>query len=193
MGEIHAHRGRLVEQGIGAIGTGGEQLGADTQRLLRRMADAEHPLVATQAAHAPPHLIGECLQAEITVGRRQGARDRIRRSRRPLHGEERRDRFGESPCEEVLVAAMRDERRSPPDEPRGEVEAVDCVEEKQRPDALVEIRARATEGLQGLRLGEECRQVGIAAEAVHGPVAGLRVGGGDDGDEATGTHGERAS
>ena len=54
-----------------------QQLGAEPQRLIRRMADAEHPLVAAHRSHAAPNLVGQRLKSQVVIGRRQRAGDRI--------------------------------------------------------------------------------------------------------------------
>ena len=61
-----------------------EQLGAEAQRIIGRMAGAEHPLVAAHGAHAAAHLVGQRLEAERAVGGGQRAGDRgARPMRRP--------------------------------------------------------------------------------------------------------------
>ena len=54
-----------------------EQLRPDPQRLIRRVPDAEHPLVAAHRSHAPAHLVGQRLKRQIVIGNCQRTGDRI--------------------------------------------------------------------------------------------------------------------
>ena len=75
--QIHPHRRRFLEERERRPGAGRpafEQLGSDAERMVVGMPDPEHPLIATDRPHRLPHLIGERLQAKLTVGAGKGAR-----------------------------------------------------------------------------------------------------------------------
>ena len=82
-----------------------QQFGADAQRIIGGMADAEHPLVAAHRAHAAAHLVGQGLEAQRRDSRRP-ARWRWRRSApsRGLRGQEDVDGLFEAALQQVGVA-----------------------------------------------------------------------------------------
>ena len=55
--QVHAHRRALAQDWERAVGAGLEQLAAQAQRLIGRMAHAEHPLVAAHGTDATADLI----------------------------------------------------------------------------------------------------------------------------------------
>ena len=38
------------------------------QRVIGRMANPKHPLIATHGTHAAPHLVGQGLKGQIVIG-----------------------------------------------------------------------------------------------------------------------------
>ena len=110
MGEVHAHRRRLAQDREGRIaGRPLQQLGPDAQRLVGRVADAEHPLVAAHAAHAAPHLVGQGLEAQAMVRFGQRTGDGLVGPLRCLRLQEDVDGFLEPAAQQVVVAVKRDE------------------------------------------------------------------------------------
>ena len=59
-----------------------------------------------------------------------------------------------------------------------------CVEEKEGADSLVEIFRSAAEGVESVALGEEFFERGTGDEIVERAVARFRVGRGDEREEA---------
>ena len=54
-----------------------EQFAADAQRLIERMAEAEHPRIAVRGTHGAADLVGERLKSERVVGGGERARERF--------------------------------------------------------------------------------------------------------------------
>ncbi len=98
------------------------------------------------------------------------------------------NRLLEPPLEQVLVAFERNQTAGRAVclvglDPDRQVEAMQGVEEEQRSDALVQIVAAATEGVQLSSRGQQLVQRGTAAQNVQRLVAKGRVSGGDDTDQ----------
>jgi len=87
-----------------------EEFGPKAQGLVGGVAHAEHPLVAADRADAAADLVGEGLEGQAVIGRRQGAGDGVAGASGLLHGQEMVDGFFKPPAEEVFVAGERDER-----------------------------------------------------------------------------------
>ena len=189
--EVHPHGRRFAEQRKGAVLAAGEQFRADAEGVVGRMPDAKHPLVAPQRPHALADLIGERLQAEFTVADREGARDRIRRAMLLLALQKLGDRLLEPPMEQMVVAGMGNEggNAATGRQASGKVEAMDAGQEKQRPHAVVEARARMAEGLERRRLGEQFVGRRRVADTLERLVADRRLVRLDDRDQTTGNHG----
>ena len=145
---------RRIGKGASSAGAR-QQLRPDAQRLVGRVADAEHPLVAAHRAHAAPHLVGQGLEAQAVIGLGQRAGDRLARPLRCLRLQEDVDGLLEAALQQVGVAVERDEAPALHAGLAGQVEAVDGVEEEQRPHALVEVVAGAAEGVQLGALGQQ--------------------------------------
>ncbi len=110
MRQIHADRGALAQDGVGAVArVSPEQLGPDAQGVISRVAHAEHPLITAHRAHAAADLVGQRLKRQPVVSRRQGAGDGVAGAFRLLHRQEVVNGFFESALEEVLVAFEGDE------------------------------------------------------------------------------------
>ena len=73
VGEIHAHGRALAQDRMRRVAAGAQQLGPHAQRLVERMAEAEHPRIAPRGADGVAHLVGQRLEAEGVVGGREGA------------------------------------------------------------------------------------------------------------------------
>ena len=189
--EVHPHRRRFAEHRKGAVLTAGQQFGSDAKGVIGRMPDAKHPLVAPQRPHALADLIGERLQAEFTVADREGARDRVGRPMLPLALQKRSDRLLKSPMEQMVVAGMGNEGggATAGRQPSGELEAMNAGQEKKRPHAVVEARARLAEGLECRRLGEQFIGRSRGADTLERLVADRRLVRLDDRDQTTGDHG----
>ena len=154
--EVHAHRRALAQHRIEAGGgIAGGEFPADAQRLVGRVAHAEHPLVAGHAAHAAAHLVGQCLEREFLIGGGQCAGNPVARAIIVLGLEKQIDGFLEAPLQQMLVAVERNGPGLLVGEKRRQVEAVDGVEEKQRPHPVVEVVALAAEVIQRGGLGEQ--------------------------------------
>ena len=188
--QVHADGGALAQDGVGIAGTGSaEQFGAQAQRLVGGVAQAEHPAVATDLADAAPYLIGQGLKGQGAVRRRQGAGQGVARAPRRLLRQEQ--------LHGLVVAAHQQpamplERHPPAGRQVGtrrQVVAVDRGEEKEGADALVQVGGLRAEALQVGTLVEQFAQARPAAEALDGDVAHGRVRRGDDRPQSV-AHGE---
>ena len=195
MREVHSHGCRFPQDGkharsCGAVARSSEQFGPDPKGVIGRMANTKHPLVAAEAAHAAPHLIGECLEAEVSVGRRKGARDRIRRAVLPLCREECLDRLLKPAVQQMLIPLVRNQsgvslatpfaiRR----QPVRQVKPVDRIQEKQRPHAFVQVCALPPKHLKRSRLRQQLLDGQLAADSIGRAVTGVRLRRRDDRDE----------
>ena len=76
--QVHPDRGALAQDRMRCVAAAGaQQLGPDAQRLVERVAEAEHPGVAPRGPDRVAHLVGERLEPERVIGRRQRARQRF--------------------------------------------------------------------------------------------------------------------
>ena len=170
---------RIGKSGSAALRS--QQLGADAQRIIGGMADAEHPLVAAHGAHAAAHLVGQGLEAERVVGGGQGAGDRGARPARAPAREEDVDRLLEPALQQMRCSRRTGcSARAAASGLAREVEAVDGVEEEQRAHALVEVVAGAAEAVERVALGQQLFERGIAADGIERAVAFVGIAGGDD-------------
>ena len=149
------------------------------------MAHAKHPLIAAHRADAAPHLIGERLESEPVIRGGERAAQRVARSVGLLRGGENLDRLLETALEQLLVAVKRNLPAGFQLRARGQMEAMNRVEEKERADPLVEILAAAAEGVERVafreqRLEARRRRRASSSERLRGGV----VGRGDEIEEA---------
>ena len=177
--EVHAHGGFLGEDGEGAGRILAQQLAADAQGLIGGVADAEHPLVAADAADAAPHLVGERLKAQVFVCRGQCAGELIAGSVLRLRSQEGFNGLFKPAVEVVLVARIRNAAAGRGRHAQGHVEPVDGVEEEERPHALVEVGAAAAEAVELGGVGQQIVQRRAAHEGLERLVAHRGIGGGD--------------
>ena len=186
MGQIHPDGGPLAEYRVGPVGVLLQELPLQSQRVIGRVTHAEHPLVPPHQAHAPSNLVGEGLERQALIRCRESARDAVARPLGGLNGEKRVDGFLEPTGEEVLettvgnVTVARDGDRRLNREPWRDVEALEGVQEEQRPDAVVEVLAPPSEGVELGALGHELREAHPAARGIERPVAQSCFGGGDE-------------
>ena len=166
--EVHAHGRQLAENRVGAVGRTLEQLGAEAERLVSGMTDAEHPLIAPHAADAAADLVSERLEGEPVIGGGERGAEAVAGAVGGLRGEEGVSRLLEAAIQKLFVATEWDEARSrrgeeadfgrvgslrnpPPSlggyQLRRQVEAVDGVEEEEGADAFVEVVRAAAEGV----------------------------------------------
>ena len=173
--------------GIGAVGRSRRSSsGRMRSGWSAGMAHAEHPLVAAHRADAAAHLVGQRLEAP--------AADRPRPARwrwpslgpvgplRPRGSDRWLPRSGaaagaRSPSNGIEAAAP-GRRRA-----RGQVKAVDGVEEEQRADALVEVVARPAEARRARRTRPAVRRADAPRRRRRATGRGPRVRRGDDADE----------
>ena len=146
--QVHAHGRAFAENRIRAVRRTLEQLGANAQRLIARVPHAEHPLVAAHGAHAAAHLIGEGLEREPVIRRRQRAGDGVARAVALLQREEFINRLLEAALQQMLVALEGNQPAPVQLRDARNVEAVNGVEKEQRAHALVEIAALAPKRIQ---------------------------------------------
>jgi hypothetical protein len=99
-----------------------------------------------------------------------------------LFREEDVDGLFEASSEEVVVTVERHEATRLAEGAR-KMEAMDGVEEEERTDALVEVIAGTSEGVEMSAFLEEQLRSGVAADRVQCGAAHLGVVGGDDADE----------
>ena len=147
--------------------------------MVRGMSDAKHPLIAAEPAHAPPHLIGQRLEAEVAIGGGKGARDRVRRPMLLLRGKKTFNRLFEPSAQQVLVAVVGNQcgialprptaaaaevlclrkpnRVSDGGSPRQScrhMEPVNGIQKEKPPHPFVEVATFMTESLEGIAFGE---------------------------------------
>ena len=139
VGQVHAHRRLLTKDRVGAVRVAAQELRADTERLVERMAHPEHPLVATHAAHAPAHLVRKGLKTEPLVRCRQRAADRVGRPAASLFLQKDLDGLLKSSLKQMLETPEGDQTPLCDLCLRRDLEPVHRVQEKQRPNALVEV------------------------------------------------------
>src|SRR5207253_279431 len=114
----------------------------------------KHPLVAAHRTDAAPHLISQRLEGEPMVSRGQRAANRVGWPGGLLIFKKCFDGFLEAALEQMLVAVKGNQpARLQPRFVR-QMEAINRIEKKQRPHALVKIRALMAKLLQ-LRRGRE--------------------------------------
>mgnify|MGYP006163345207 CR=1 FL=1 len=82
----------------------GEELGANAERLVERVTEAEHPGVAAGGADGAADLVGEGLEGELLIGRGKRAGDRIAGAGFGLVFEKHVDGFLEAAMEKLLEA-----------------------------------------------------------------------------------------
>ena len=146
--EVHAHRRALAQNRVAAIGIAPQQFRAQTQRMVRRMPHAKHPLIAADGAHAAPHLVGERLKREPLIGRRQRAGDGVAGAFGLLRGEKFFNRLGKPAVQQVLETRERNQAALTDARFERQMEPVNGVKKKQRPDALVKIVAAPPKGVE---------------------------------------------
>ena len=71
--QVHAHGRGFAQDGVERAASARQQFGPEAQRIVGRVAGAEHPLVAAHGAHAAAHLVGQRLKAQRAVAGRQRA------------------------------------------------------------------------------------------------------------------------
>ena len=162
--EVHAHGGLFAQDGIRRVRAGAlQQLTAQVQRIVERVAGAEHPLVAAHLPDGFLHLLRQGFEGKTVVGRRQGAAQGIGRAMRVAVGEIDGDGFLEPPGERELVAFVGNEPEAVGGEMRRQEITVDGLKEKNGPHAVVEIRGRLAvvfERLSHVLPGPPCRPRG---------------------------------
>src|SRR5208283_2677029 len=102
--------------------------GANPQRCVFRISGAEHPLIATNRAHATPHLVSESLKGERAVARCERAGEGRAGFRGGLRGQENIKCFFEPALVEVGVTRERNQRAGSRYLARGNVKTMDGVE-----------------------------------------------------------------
>jgi len=143
------------------------------------MPHPEHPLIALDHPDAAADLIGERLEAEPLVGRGQGARDAVGRTLGPLHREEVIERLLEPAVQQQVEPGTRYQALARPSrrrQPARQVEPVNGIEEEERAHTLVEVVARAPEGIELGTLGQQVGRRRGPAPGVERLVANRRVG-----------------
>ena len=159
--------------------------GSNPERLIEGMTNAEHPLITAHRAHRAPYLIGEGLHSEAMVGGREGTGNTIARTFLRLDREEGIDGLAKTPVKELFVSLERNQSAAPlisntGGEPFREMEAMDGVEEKERPDALIEISAFAAEEIESSAFGEQLGEAGGARPLSQGKIADRWIARGDE-------------
>lgn len=197
VGEVHAQRGALAEDGEETRGGTGAEFGSYAERVIGGVADAKHPLVTAHGADAAADLVGERLEGEAVVGGGEGGGEAVAGSLLALGGEERIDGFLETTGEQLFVAAEGNETWGSgldwavSSEFGGEMEAVDGIEEEKGADAVVEVGGLTAEVVEDLAGGEQMGGVEGGTEEVEGLIADAWIIGGDDRQEGV-IHGGRA-
>ena len=189
VGEVHAHGCEFAQERVGGGGVfAGEELGADAERLVQRMAEAEHPGVAAGGTDGAADLVGERLKREGVMGGGEGAGERLARAMGGLGSGEDRNGLFKAALEQVAKSLVRHAAEAREVGARRQVITVDRGDEKQGANALIEVGFAAAEGVEFGAVGEELRDGAALAPRVDGLVARRGVGGGDEIGDA-GAHG----
>ena len=194
MGEVHAHRGAFPQDRISTIQRiPAQEFGSETQRLIGRMAHAEHPLVPSHGTDAPSDLAGKSLKRQPMISHRQCARDGIARTVGLLDCQKTIDGFFETPLQQVLVTRKRDQRSRPSgailrgggplQKPGRKVKAVNGIKEEERPDPFVEVFTLPPEGVQSGGFVDQLFERTTRTGGVQRAIAKRGLRGCDDGNE----------
>src|SRR5260370_22937822 len=171
MSQVHADGCSLTQDGEDRCVV--EKLGREWQRVIGGMSGAEHPLVATHAAHAAAHLVGQGLEGEQAVTGGECAGNGGAGAALGLRGQEEIDGLFEAALEQVGISGERNRRGRCGGGAQRNVEAVDGVQEKERAHAFVEVVAGAAEAIECLALGEQLFERCVAAHGIERVVASL--------------------
>ena len=140
MRQVHPDGSALAQDRMRRVAVGGaQQFGPDAQRLVERVAEAEHPCVAPRGAHSMAHLVGKRLKAERVVRRSQRARKRFACALRGLRAKETADRLLESALQHPAETVVWHPAGAQELGPGRQVIAVYRREEEQRADAPVQV------------------------------------------------------
>jgi len=105
--EIHPDRRPFGEDRKRLAVAALQQFGADAERMIFGMPDAEHPAIPRDAPDAPSHLIGKRLEGVLMVRLSQRAGRRLARAMSCLGGQKGVDRLGKTPLEQMMVTVER--------------------------------------------------------------------------------------
>ena len=108
---VRSMRTGVASRRIGKSRIAGKKLRAEAQRIVVRVAGAEHPLVAAHAAHAAAYLVGERLEAERAVAGGQRTGDGGAGALFGLRGQKDLDGFFKAPLQQVLKPVKGNRRR----------------------------------------------------------------------------------
>ena len=203
MGQVHPHRGAFAQQGIGAVaGAAAQQFRANPQRLIERMSHAEHPLIAAHRTHAAPHLVGQRLEGEAMIRRRQRAGNAVAWAIGILDGKKILDGLFETTLQKLFVALEGNQpfvqghgpeevdfqgigADCPPVDVRGlefgrEMKPMEGIKKEQRADPFVKIIAAAAKGIQFGAFVQQRLKWKSCADRVERLIPKSRIGGGDD-------------
>src|SRR5260370_1892990 len=136
MSQVHADGCSLTQDGEDRCVV--EKLGTESQRVIGGMSGAEHPLVATYAAHAAAHLVGQRLEGERAVTGGECAGYGGAGAALGLRGQEGIDGLFEAALQQVGVSGEGDRRGRGGGGPHRNGAAVDGVPEKQPAPALLD-------------------------------------------------------
>ena len=167
MAQVHADRRGLAQDREEIVrGRACEEFGANAQWGVLRMRGAEHPLIAAHGAHAAPHLVGKRLKTQRAIAGGERAGKGLTGPRGGLGGEEDIERFFKPALQQVGVTGEGNQRTRGREGARGDVKAMDGVQEKQRTHALVEVVAAAPEAVERLAFPQQFFRCGGAAKRV---------------------------
>ena len=177
VGEVHAHRRGLEQDRKERLGgVASQEFRADAQRIVRRMADPEHPLVAANRADTAAHLVRQRLERQCAIAGGEGAGYGGARAGGLLGCQEEIDGLLEAALQQCGVTGERDLRPRSGRLPKRDVIAVDGVQKQQGPHALVEVVAGAAKAVQGVTLGRQFFEGGVAAKGIERAVSGFEIG-----------------
>ena len=178
MREIHADRRALAQdRGRPGVSVSPEQLGPHPQRLVGGMAEAEHPGVAARGPHRAANLVGECLEGQRLVRRREGAGERLARPGGcAARSGEDRDGLFETPFEHVAEPVVRHASQPRELRARRQMVAMNGRQKEQRAHALVEVRLAAAVSVERVGRRQQFGRGPAPAPPFDGPVSGGGVG-----------------
>src|SRR5260370_13989162 len=173
MSQVHADGCSLTQDGEDRCVV--EKLGTESQRVIGGMSGAEHPLVATYAAHATAHLVGQRLEGERAIAGGEGAGYGGAGTALGLRGQEEIDGLFEAALEQVGISGEGNRRGRCGGGTQRNVEAVNGVQEKERAHAFVQVVAGAAEAIKRLALGDQLFERGGGARGIERAIAPLAI------------------
>jgi hypothetical protein len=112
------------------------------------MGDAKHPLIAPDGSNAPADLVGKCLNSLLIISLGQRAAISVIDSVSLLVVEQKVDRFGKTPIEQLFISLVWQKPRVRFSKQLGQPESIDRRDQKIGSNSMVQIRRSSSEAIQ---------------------------------------------